>query len=409
LLSSALLSSGIALAAAPGEDCLAHHAAEQFEEAIRCYQDLQKASGDSMPWAYLEGDAQLSLFRDPSAAWRRAGEYLPARIRLAEWFLQNQLPAADLVSALVRQSPGSARVQYLAGKALNDTQAFKKAVELEPRFGQAHYELALALRRAGQPTEAAEHFKLFQRFAKVSVELDDPILARVKALARSPFDLVLAGRRAQEASRFEEAEKHYLAALEANPNLVQAHVNLIAIRAQLGKPAEAEASFHKAVAIDPAIPESYYNYGLLLFAAQAKEAAEAQFLQAIQRNPHYADALNNLGSLLLARGASQQAEERFRQALSAQPKHADANFNLGRLLGLARREGAAEYFSAAVAVESERTPAHLYYFALYLQSVKQRVEAVAKLELAVKLAQTYGQKDLATYLSDLLRQWQPNP
>lgn len=362
-----------------------------------------------MPWAYLEGDAQVSLFRDPSAAWRRAGDYLPARIRLAEWLVQNQSPVDELITQLRLEAPTSARVQYLVGKALNDIKALQKAVDLEPRFGQAHYELALALRRSGQAAAAAEHFKLFQRFAKVSVQLDDPILARVTALARSPFDLLLAGRRAQEANRFEEAEKQYLAALEANPNLVQAHVNLIAVYAQLGKPAAAEASFQKAVALDPAVPESYYNYGLLLFAAQAKDAAERQFLQAVQRNPNYADALNNLGSLLLARGASQQAEARFRQALAAQPKHADANFNLARLLGLAKREGAADFFSAAVAMESERTPAHLYYFSLYLQSAKRMDEAVAKLQLAVNLAQTYGQKDLATYLSDLLRQWQPNP
>lgn len=408
MLSSLAIAWNLASAAVSGEQCLSQHAAERFEEAIGCYRDLRKSSGETMPWAYLEGDALVSLFRDPSPAWRQAGSYLPARIRLAEWMIQNRIPADDLVNRLLLESPGSARVQYLAGKARQDISALEKAVTIEPRFGQAHYELALALRRAGKPEEAATHFKLFQRFAKVSVALDDPVLAQLKAFAPSPFDLLLAGRRAQEANRFEEAQQHYVAALRGNPNFVQAHVNLIAVYAQAGKPAEAEASFQKAIALDPAVPESYYNYGLLLFAAQNNAAAEAYFLQAIQRNPHYADALNNLGSLLLARGATQMAETRFREALAAQPKHAEANFNLARLLGKAQNVAAADYFSAAVAFETERTPAHLYYFALYLQSAKQHEQAQAKLNLAINLAQTYAQKDLAAYLGDLLRQWQSN-
>jgi tetratricopeptide (TPR) repeat protein len=366
-----------------------------------------------MPWAYLQGDVAVALFRDPSTFWRQAmaadPNYLPAPLRLAEWLLQaGRAGEADpLIETLLARAPGSPRVQYLAGKRRQSIEHLLRAVELQPRFGQAHYELAVLLRRAGHRAEADKHFQLFRLHAKTAVSMEDPILEGVQKLEPSASDFLLAGKRAEEANRLTDAVTAYQQAATADPALAQAYVNLIAVYGKLARFAEAESSFRAAVTADPNIPEAYYNYALLLVATERRAEAESNFAKAITLNPNYADALNNFGTLLKARGEAAAAEAKFRAALSAQPQHPEANLNLARLLSDSRREGAERYFLAAIALDSERAAAYRYYFAQHLQKAGRTADAVSQATTARKLAELYGQKDLAAFLGDLLRQWQP--
>jgi tetratricopeptide (TPR) repeat protein len=406
--------SSLLLAAAEPEpkDCLAHHARQRYSEAASCYDSLRAGGAAVMPWAYLQGDVAAGMFRDPSQFWRQAiaadPAYLPATLRLAEWLLQaGRASEADpLIESLLRRAPDSPRVQYLAGKRRQSVEHLLRAVELQPRFGQAHYELAVLLRRAGHRDEADKHFQQFRLHAKTAVSIEDPILEGVQKLEQSASDLLLAGKRAEQANRLTEAAAAYQQAAAANPAMVQAHVNLIGVYSRLARAAEAEASFRAAVAIDANIPEAYYNYALLLVSTERRPEAEANFAKAIALNPNYADALNNLGTLLKARGETAAAEARFRAALTAQPQHPEANFNLARLLSEARRDGAERYFLAAVALDSERAAAYRYYFAQHYQKAGRMAEAIAQATAARALAELYGQKDLAAFLGDLVRQWQ---
>jgi tetratricopeptide (TPR) repeat protein len=389
----ALLSNSAAFAA--GNDCLAHHAAQRYAEAVACYQKLPPA----LPWTYLQGDAALALHLDPSPYWKKALDYLPARLRLAEWLTGPE--ALPLIQDLLRRAPDSPRVHYLAGKRLGSLEHLEKAVALEPRYGQAHYELALALRRAGRRAEADHHFAQFKLHAKTAIEIEDPVLDRVRALQQTPFDQLVAGKRAEESGRLADAIRLYRQA----PSLVQAHVNLISVHGKLGQFAEAEASFAAAVALEPNVPAAYYNYGVLLMAAGRRPEAETQLAKAAELNPRYADALNNLGLLLQARGELPGAEARFRAALAAQPQHPEANCNLARLLARSGSRDADRHFAAAVALPSERAPAYHTYFAQHYKNTGRLAEAIAEAQAAQTLAETYGQKDLAAYLGDLLRQW----
>jgi tetratricopeptide (TPR) repeat protein len=397
--------SSFLLAAAEGERCLAEHAQQRYPEAAACYTALRVATQSVMPWAYLQGDVALARFEDPSGYWREASDYFPARLRLAEWLVAaGQADEADtLIEALLTAAPASARVQYLAGKRHHSVPHLAKAVELEPRYGQAHYELALLLRRSGRREEADRHFQQFRLHARTTVEIEDPLLHRVRALAQGAFDHLVAGKREEEAGRLTEAVARYRAAAQANPALVQAHVNLIAVHGKLGQFAEAAASFKQA---GSGSPEAHYNYGLVLLGAYRRREAEAQFAQAVVLNPHYADALNNLGTLLQARGDTAEAESRLRAALAAQPRHGEANFNLARLLSAVRPSEAGPYFEAAIGLGNDRGPAYRYYYAQHYRKLGRMREAVLQAQAARDLAEHYGQKELAAYLGDLLRQWQ---
>jgi tetratricopeptide (TPR) repeat protein len=392
-------------AANPGEDCLRLHAAGQFAQAAGCYQKIRSASGAVLPWAHYQADAANQLHQDPVPYWRETiaqdPDAVAPRIYLAEHWIANgrQGEARPLVAWLLARAPGSARVRYLAGILDEAIPQLQEAVRLEPRFGQAHYRLALALRRAGRSAEAEIHFREFRAHQKTLVTVEDPLLARLKDLEKSAAAHLSEGRAYEEAGDWARAADAYRAAAAADPGLAQPHVNLIAIHGRLGSWEAAKASFDWAVRLDSGIPESYYNLGVALMAQRKFPEAEALFGEALARNPRYADAHNNLGNLRLARGERGGAEQAFRAALASQPRHSEAHFNLARLTG------SRAHFEAALLEESPRTPAHRYFFAGHLWREGSRAEAIAQLELARAGALKHGQKDLADYIDRTLGDW----
>lgn len=392
---------------------MALHAAERFSEALACYAKLRAQGKDVMPWAYYQADAALSLYQPDLAlthlrdAFHADPLYAPARIRLAEALLETAPDQArPHVDALLAAHPQSARVHYLACRALTAPVHCRRAIEIEPRFGQAHYELALLLRRAGQNQDAAPHFARFREYGKIQVTLDDPLLARVLALKQSAADHLLAARRHEEAGEFSLALARYQQALAAKPDLVQAHVNLVAIYGRLSRWDQAAASYQAAVALDPGIPETYYNYGLALAAQEKLPLAEQQFRLALERNPHYADAWNNLAHIQLTRGDKSAAEAGFRAAVASRPGHPEAHFNLARLLAKTQPAQASSHFVKALTLPTERTAAYGYYYAMHLRETGDLPGALAQLEQARALAERYEKTDLARYLVNLARQWQ---
>jgi tetratricopeptide (TPR) repeat protein len=386
--------------------CLVHHVAERYGPAASCYTALRRATGAVMPVAYYQADAATFLQTDPVPYLREAAAtYSPARLRLAEWWLEHgSAPLAlPLVAQLLAEAPGSARVQYLAGRAKGSLEHLREAVRLEPRFGQAHYALALALRRAGDAAGADTHFRLFREHAKAAVAFPDPLLDAVRARKQSGADHLLAGRRAEESGDGNLARASYEKALQADPQLAQAHVNLIAVYARLGDFPRAEASYRNAAASN--LPEAFYNWGVALSARNEFAAAESEFRRALAINPRYADALNNLGFVLQARGDRTTAEAQYRLALEYQPDHREARFNLARLLSLAGKAEAVSHFIRALERDDARATIFRYYFADHYRRQGEHDEAIRQAQLALASGKKYGQTDLVGYLTALLREW----
>jgi tetratricopeptide (TPR) repeat protein len=117
----------------------------------------------------------------------------------------------------------------------------------------------------------------------------------------------------ETASR-EEARRAYHQALELDPTLADAHVNLGRLYHEAKEPAKAEAHYRAAIERAPDDPIAHFNLGVLLEEGKRFDEAIRAYRQAIARAPDFADAHYNLGLLFEALGKRSEAIHHLRQA-----------------------------------------------------------------------------------------------
>ncbi len=150
------------------------------------------------------------------------------------------------------------------------------------------------------------------------------------------------------AGRAEEAEKHYLAALEEAPDHPGALFNLAALLAAQGRFEEAERYYGRVVELDPSDPAVRSNLGNLMQTQKRFGEAEAFYREAIELDPGLAEAHINLGNLQYTQGDLEAAVDSFRRGAEAKPDLAHVRSSLGATLALLDRDDEAEAaFSAA--------------------------------------------------------------
>jgi adenylate cyclase len=195
-------------------------------------------------------------------------------------------------------------------------QMFRGALELDPRFAQAHAGLADAI------------FMLLLW----NLEQEHEGELRAEALAAS-----------------EEA-------LRLQPDLAEAHVSRANVFSMLGRAGEAERDFLRALELNPALGEGRYFYARHLQAAgRLREAAE-MFEEAARNDPEdYASlcllvsALNGLGEVERARAAARRAVEAVERRLRHAPDDARALYlGGGTYIFLGERERGLERVGQAL-------------------------------------------------------------
>lgn len=112
---------------------------------------------------------------------------------------------------------------------------------------------------------------------------------------------------ALEASSPEEAREAYERALDLDPYVADAHVNLGRLFHVAGELGRAEPHYREAARLDPDDPTPHFNLGVLLEEAKRRDEAVHAYRQAIHRDPDFADAHCNLGLLLESLGRRQEA------------------------------------------------------------------------------------------------------
>ena len=125
-----------------------------------------------------------------------------------------------------------------------------------------------------------------------------------------------------EASSPQPAREAYERALELNPDLPEAHVNLGRLLHLIGERGRAEPHYREAVKLDPADPTPHFNLGVLLEELGRRDEAVHAYRQAVLRDPDFADAHCNLGLLLESLGRRQEAVRHLMAArqLSGSPE-----------------------------------------------------------------------------------------
>ncbi|MFN2446518.1 MAG: tetratricopeptide repeat protein [Vicinamibacterales bacterium] len=90
--------------------------------------------------------------------------------------------------------------------------------------------------------------------------------------------------------RIEEAAQAYRRALEADPNMVAALINLANIRYACDELAEALALYERAISLDPTYFEAHFNLGNIHHDYGQYREAERCYAEALALNPGYAEA-----------------------------------------------------------------------------------------------------------------------
>ncbi|HEY4821700.1 MAG TPA: tetratricopeptide repeat protein [Xanthobacteraceae bacterium] len=237
-----------------------------------------------------------------------------------------------------------------------------KAVVLNRRAPDAHYNLAVALEALGRLDEAIVHYgeaaKLKTDYAEAHMNLGNVLSRR---------------------GRPDDALACYERVLALWPRSAVAHYNVANVLAARGKLEDAAAHYRKAIELKPDFAEACNNLGNTLKDRGLLDEAETEYLRALELKPDYADAHNNLGIVMTGRGATEAAAACYRRALQARPGFVEVHNNLGlALFSLGRPEEAIPHLEKAIALKPDYVEAYL--------NLARQVYAAGDVEQAVGVA-----------------------
>jgi serine/threonine-protein kinase len=196
------------------------------------------------------------------------------------------------------------------GNALRDKglldeaiEAYRRAIDLDPKDAWAHTNLGIALRAQGLLDDAiAEH--------RQAIALDPK-------LARAHYNL---GNALRDKPRWDGAIEAYRRAIDLDPKDAWAHTNLGIALANKGRPDDAIQAFRQAIALDPKLARAHYNLGTLLRAQGLLVEAIREYQKATDLDPKLAPAHGALGQALLGQGRFAEAQAATRRCLDLLPK-----------------------------------------------------------------------------------------
>jgi tetratricopeptide (TPR) repeat protein len=117
-----------------------------------------------------------------------------------------------------------------------------------------------------------------------------------------------------ETSSAKDAERAYHLALELDPKMADAHVNLGKLYHDAKEWQKAEAHYRSAAEHAPCDPEPYFNLGVLMEDVKRFPEAVRAYGDAIKQDPSFADAHYNLGLLFESLGKKTDAIAHLRTA-----------------------------------------------------------------------------------------------
>ncbi len=211
-------------------------------------------------------------------------------------------------------------VRFKLGWLLESEAAYRKAIELDPKYAAPWNSLGNLLSSCPGRYEEAE-----QAYRKAT-ELDSQ--------SPVPWDN-LGDLLADHLGRYAEAEAAYRRAIEIDQEYAPAWNGLgLLFHYDLGRYEEAEEAYRKAIELDSLVPYPWSNLGDLLRNHLGRYAeAETAYGKAIEIDQNYALAWNGLGVLFHYRlGRYEEAEEAYRKAIELDSLGPVPWDNLGNLL-----------------------------------------------------------------------------
>ena len=389
------------------------HAHEQLAGAQSCYQRAFELEPARFDWPYLLGQAAASAGDAPraarmfEAALKIQPQQMAARLGLAEAELTqgHGEAAARAYQRVLEQQPDQPRALFGYGRAANQPAYYEKALVAFPAYGAAAFALAQHLQRTGQTERAQIYVAQYPKIKTTAPPLPDPLMEAVREMNAGPSRLLRQAQSAEAQGQLAAAVELQLQALQLDPKIAQAHVNLITLYARLNQPEKATQAYRAAIELSPNSADAYYNYGVLCGMNRQPAKARQAFERVIRIDPGNADAHHNLGALLQESGKLAEAAREFQRAIEINPSAANSYFQLGRIEANQKRYAEAiAHLEKAASGDEEATPTYLYALGATQARAGDSTRARASLMAARDRAAQRGQADLANTINqDLAR------
>ena len=240
--------------------------------------------------------------------------------------------------------PGSAVVRFQEGRAAVATQDHASAVEhltavlrLDPNAAIAHYPLAMAYRALGD-LEAAEYH--LGRAGEAGddggglVGMDDPLMADVATLLRTPQALRERALEADANGDLPEAVRQFQLAVELDPDDALLRLSLGMAHDRAGDPRAALPELEAALRLDPALTQAHYVLGTLLERGGRDAEAIDRFTAAVAQDPESVETQLRLANALRRTGRVEASLAAYRRVLELDAGAEEARF--GEAMALVR-------------------------------------------------------------------------
>ena len=212
-------------------------------------------------------------------------------------FQSNRLLEAEAhCQSILQQSPTSPHVLQLLGGIADRQEQFDRAIayyqqalEINPDFAAAHYNLGRTLNKLGKSNEAIACY--------------ETAIALVPTFPEACYSL---GSALQQQGKPDEAIAHYQRAIALKFDYIEAYINLGTVLRRQGKLDEAITHYQRAIQLQPDSSSSYTNLGNTLYQQGKLPAAIASHEKAIALQPDLAQAHYNLSQALLLSGDLQR-------------------------------------------------------------------------------------------------------
>lgn len=232
---------------------------------------------------------------------------------------------------------------------------------------------------------------------------DDADIAAEAALNVDPNDieaLLVKGTLACDNGRAAEALRLLTLAADLESNRADVRIGIGRALVLSSRPREARAAFELAQTLDRASGEPMLHLALMALRGKREDEAIVLLESAARLEPGLAHVHFHLGEIYRGRRRNEDAEKCYRRAISAHAGHAEALSNLGALLkDRGQLQTAAEMFEQALEANATLAPAA---FNLAMLRVDQRLWADAARLLGVCVSVDSKNEDAHYWLGNAL-------
>jgi tetratricopeptide (TPR) repeat protein/SAM-dependent methyltransferase len=210
--------------------------------------------------------------------------------------------AAPLAGGTPASLFAAAVAQHQAGAFAEAERRYRYILSINPDHADSLHNLGLLALQSGNAASAAE---LIGKAIKLN-----------NRVGEYHYNIALAWR---ALDRMDQVTTHLQRAIELRPDHALAHLNLGNVRREQGRLADAVACYERGLALNPNFAPARINLANVLAEQSRWEAAVAAYRQALALEPQHAEAHHRLGTALMALGKAGEAIAHFEATVALRP------------------------------------------------------------------------------------------